>query len=218
MNRKNNIIDLKQWLGRAKLVQSATSVGWSVKNADLGDISDLAVFYLCEPIQTQFSAIAVFDRRDLRRFVDGGFEKLSRESAERPTRESFFEAAGTLAKETIQKKLPSDDEMFRLMMFANFVNFSTTQTAKLALQTDKDIHHFGAIVYDNPKRKDGVELSLRPFALENKERIIEPGIVALAVSNYILFDFENHPEYFEGLDVVSVVGKLLMPFPDILQN
>ena len=74
------------------------------------------------------------------------------------------------------------------------------------------------IVYDNPKRRDGMEVSLRPIAIAEEELVLDPGAVALTVVNYILFDYTNHPEWFEGIDVETLLEKLLAPFPEITER
>lgn len=207
----NKVVKLEQWKMRAQISTVATSLGWDVKKMDLADIKEPAMFYICEPLQTGFNSISAFNYRDLVKLVKEGTKKYASSKV-------IFDHVATLTMEVINDNKSGDSELMRLMFFGNLLNYASTKTAEAVIKSKDMFRHFGVVIYDNPHRQDGVEISIRPIALANEEVVLEPGVVAVAVGNYILTDYKNHPEYFHGLNINDVLDKLMSNYPDVYEE
>jgi hypothetical protein len=204
MSSKQKIIKLNQWKARAQLADSAASVGWKIKNLDLTAETNQVSFYFCEPLKTQFTSIAVFNRSDVVKLIKDGVKKYANKM-------QIMKAAIAISQEVIEDKLSDKDEKMKLMMFANLLYFITSQTAVQGMENN--FKHFGIIMYDN-SHGDVIDASMRPIALDKAENILEPGIVGLSVCNYMAVDYENHPEFFKSIDLESAMKSVLINYPD----
>ncbi|PKM47107.1 MAG: hypothetical protein CVV05_01580 [Gammaproteobacteria bacterium HGW-Gammaproteobacteria-1] len=204
------VVSLEQWRRRDNLVKQAVTAGWNVKPGDLADLDDPVAFYLSEPLQTQFKAISMFRFSDLADFVKNGTDRFA-------TRQEISDSTAAITTEVLDADHPVEPDNLRYLMFAHFINYSATKTAKIVVDSREPYRHIGAVVYRNPNRTDGVTLTVRPIALSNSESSLEPGVVAMAVLQTMLQDYDNHPEYFVGVDLDEVFAKLMSPYPEVLR-
>lgn len=212
--KKDNIVSIKQWKIRASLVHGAIRQGWNVTPNDLVDINRPTTFYICEPLQTGFTAFSVFDRSGFENLVKTGTKKYGRPR-------EIFESVASVTMDLIAEGLNRENkELMEAVLSGNLINYAGTQTA-LEIYQDKSYCHLGSIIYNNPLRKDGVVVSFRPIALSNAEATLDKEKLFLAVSNYVLNDQAKHPEYFEGIDVAECLAgfakRLGVDFDKLLQ-
>lgn len=201
---KDNIISIKQWKARASLKQGAMRQGWNVTPLDLAEITRPATFYICEPLITGFTAFSVFDRSGFENLVKNGVKKFG-------SPQQIFEAVATVTMDLLDANAIEDVELMEAVMNGHLINFAGTQTAAQVSQ-DKNCCHFGCLIYRNPLRKDGVNVTFRPMALSEKSEVLSKDNIFLAAANYMFHDKDNHPDYFEGVDMVKCLsdfaGKL----------
>ncbi len=204
------VVSLEQWRKRDTLVKQAVAAGWSVKPGDLTDLDDPVTFYLSEPLQTQFKAISMFRFSDLVDFVENGTDRFA-------PQQEIADSMAALTADVLDAGQPVDPDNLRYLMFAHFMNYAATKTAKVVVESHEPAYrHIGAVVYRNPNRPDGIRLTVRPIALANSEPSLEPGVVAMAVLQTMLQDHAKHPKYFIGIDLDDVFRKLMAPYPGML--
>lgn len=212
--RKDNVVSIKQWKARASLYQGAMKQGWSVTAKDLIDVNRPATFYICEPLHTGFTAFSVFDRSGFENLVKSGVKKFG-------SAKEIFEAVAAVTMDLIENPTSANQELMEAVFTGNLINFSGSQTASQIAQ-DKSYCHFGAIVYKNPLRTDGVAVSFRPMAMSDQNATLDKETLVLTVARYMLHDEANHPEYFKGItlidSLVAFAEKLGVDLPSLLES
>lgn len=200
------VVSLEQWRQRDSLVKQAAAAGWQVNPGDLGDLADPIAFYLAEPLQSQFAAISMFRFSDLVDLATNGTDRFG-------SPQDIWESAGRLTDHLLSEGPAVDPLDLRVMMLANFINFSTTQTARLVAESTEPYRHTGVIVYRTPEASDGMNLTVRPIAALNSTPALEPGEVAMMVAQAMAQDYRNHREYFQGVDIEAVFERLAAQYP-----
>ncbi len=192
---RNNVVSIKDWIARSAVEEGAMRPGWDVTPNMLIDVHRPATFYICEPLQTGFTAFSVFDRSYFESIAKGGTEMFG-------SAREIFEAAAAITIDVIDEMHGPKSEEMDAALNGNLINFAGTLTARQILDDDS-YRHFGCIVYRNPLRKDGVIISFRPTATSSTQTILSKDEIVLTVARYILHDFSKHPNFFEGINVMQ---------------
>lgn len=202
--KSNNIVSLKQWKARTNLLEMAVSKGWDVKPLNLIDFRNCGYFYIYEPLVSGYSACAGFDYKSLLDVMEKGTRKYG-------TPSKIAHMVGSVVLHVIDEKEENRD-VLENMFVGNIINFSTTETARIAISHPSGIRNFGNLIY----RIDEERVIMRPMALMNQEdTILSPSDVALAVVIHILEDNKNHPDYFANVNLDSVLKRIIADYPDI---
>lgn len=192
---RDNVINLKQWITNSALAKGAMRQGWDVTPKMLMGVHRPATFYICEPLQSGFTAFSVFDRSYFEYLAKNGTEKFG-------SARDIFEAAAAITIDVIDEMHDPKSQEMDAALNGNLINFAGTQTARKILD-DESYSHFGCIVYRNPLRKDGVIVSFRPTATSSKQSIPSINDIVLTVAQYVLHDLSKHPNHFEGINVMQ---------------
>lgn len=196
---KNNVVELSQWKARSRIKNSALQNGWTFPSDALDSISDPVSFYICEPLQSGFSAASVHDRKSIESLVKTGTKKYG-------TKKKIFETVSVCTMDLITNKKSHDLNLLDVVVTGNIIHFANSETARLAI-LERGCHHFGVIVYHNPSRPGDVQVTFRPMALSHSEAILDSSELGSAVCSYMFNDYEKHPEYFEGMSFLSVIDR-----------
>lgn len=202
------IVKLQQWKKRSQLTCEASGLGWDIQKLHLEDLDNPCVFYICEPLTSNFSAIGVFDRKAILNLYKGGTKKYG-------TSSQIATNTGVLTSSLIDGTIETTKENIELLITAHIINFCSTKTAQQTLEHDDSFKHFGCIVYFNP---DKDSFFMRPLAAADDKSVLAPEDAALLVCNYMMSDYEKHPEYFDGRDLHEVLSSFIEKYPDLREK
>jgi len=193
---KDNIVKMSKWKERAELMQQSVKAGWDTRPSNLTEINNPANFYICEPVETLYTAMSLIDRSVIEDYVEKGTKEFG-------TKDQIFEAVSHHTADFIQNNT-NDVKMLESVITGNIVHFANSKTAKKAI-LNKDINHFGVIIYQNYKRADVINLTFRPMALGSPHQAITPEELFGIVCTYMMNDYAKHPEYFDGHDINKII-------------
>jgi hypothetical protein len=196
--KKDNVIQLTQWKARASLISKANIIGWDVTKEDLAGVDRPCCFYICEPLQSGHASAGVFERARLEKLVATGTKDFGSKS-------KIFNVVSACTMDMIINESEDDDQLDSVII-GNLINFAGTHTAELAIKNE-EYNHFGVIIYDNPLRSDGTTISFRPIALSESTGVLDHKEILDAVSSYLFNDYDNHPEYFNGHNIIDIIKR-----------
>jgi hypothetical protein len=194
MNSDNKPSFTDMWNRREELAQISHNEGWNVDIAALGHVKTPAAFYIFEPLKSGFRAIGVLDRTSFQRVIDNSV-------TDQKTNEKFIESFTELTG-LFFSNIGDNKESLSLLIEAHAINFSKTQTAKVAMA--QGISAFGAIVYMTGK---GDDFFCRPVIIPGGNAIIPPRDVLNVMCEHMKFDFRSHPEFFGNHDINDLLKK-----------
>lgn len=192
-------------LVKIEVYSTAPLLGWDVHKLHLDDLDNPSAFYICEPLTTNFTAMGVVDRKTISKLYKNGTKKYG-------TSSQIAANTGVLTSSLIDGTIETTQENIELLITAHIINFCSTKTAQQTLDKGDSFKHFGCIVYFNPEKDS---FFMRPLAAADDKFVLAPEDVALLVCNYIMSDFDNHPEYFDGRELFDVLSYFIEKYPDL---
>lgn len=196
----DQIVSLDAWRQSKSYSKLLANGGWELSSKAVRSIPDPSYFYIVEPLRSRWASLAAYSRSEVAAMREN--DLLSRQDA----RKYEGDDAAVRVISMLEGKIACTKKIFLTAINSALKFYANTETYEVGV--GMGMHTCGILIYSNMV-DDQLDFTVRPILFNPASEIASLDEVIQASVKYMDQDFENHPDYFSGVDYSAARDRLV---------